>query len=111
MLAYSLPFSLFLLAWIFVDLWWIALLDLLFLVLSIASLKRLIVLVTEENIVYPSLFNRKINWNEISNAVLKDDLLTLDFKNNKLVQQLVDESSPTINEKEFNDFCKSRLTI
>jgi hypothetical protein len=35
----------------------------------------------------------------------------MDFKNNKLLQQLIDENSISINEKEFNDFCKEQLKI
>ena len=49
-------------------------------------------------------------WNQFNNIILKDDLLTLDFKNNQLLQ-LAPDSSATINEQAFNDFCKKYLLV
>lgn len=48
-------------------------------------------------------------WNEFSNVVLKDSLLTLDFKNNKLLQLSIEETSSLIDEKAFNDFCSGLI--
>lgn len=50
-----------------------------------------------------------IRWGQLNNLILKDDLLTIDLKNNKLIQQYLDESSGPVNEKEFNDFCQKQL--
>ena len=47
-------------------------------------------------------------WSQFNNIILKDNLLTLDFKNNQLLQ-LEPDSTATINEQTFNDFCKSFL--
>ena len=110
-LVYGLAFFLFSLAWFFSGFWLIGVLNLFFMVLSINSLKKPVVHIDEEKIIYPSLFNRKINWNELNNVILKDDLLTIDLKNNKLIQQLINESLTVVDEKEFNDFCKSKLNI
>ena len=46
------------------------------------------------------------SWNEFSNIILKDGLLTLDFKNNKLIQVAIDEEKMTVDENEFNEFCR-----
>jgi hypothetical protein len=59
-------------------------------------------------IIYPSFPTRIIQWNELNNVILKDGLLTIDFKNNKIIQQLIKHSN-AINEKEFNEFCKQQL--
>ncbi len=48
-------------------------------------------------------------WNELSNVVLKDGLLTLDYKNNKLLQTEVSEDF-YIKESEFNAFCKAQIS-
>ena len=61
-----------------------------------------------DQIIYPSIPVRIIQWNELNNVILKDGLLTIDFKNNKIIQQLIKHSNQ-INEKEFNDFCKEQL--
>jgi hypothetical protein len=48
-------------------------------------------------------------WNEFSNIILKDTLLTLDFKNNKLLQLSIDETSCLIDENAFNNFCNGYM--
>lgn len=48
---------------------------------------------------------RQYAWQEIANLILKDNLLTIDFKNNKVLQKETEsEVTPEI-EKEFNQFC------
>ena len=48
---------------------------------------------------------KKYQWDELSNVIIKDNLLTMDFKNNKLIQgEIVNDE---INEEEFNEFAKS----
>ncbi|KAA9038486.1 hypothetical protein FW778_13060 [Ginsengibacter hankyongi] len=58
---------------------------------------------------------RKINfptaeyqWNQLSNVVLRDDILTLDFNNNKLIQSEI-ENGKNVNEIEFNEFAQQQL--
>ena len=80
-----------------------------FLFLDILAHRKLKLTVSENKIDYPSFPRKVIEWNEITNLVLKDGLVTIDFKNNKLIQQLIDEKKMTIDEKEFNDFCKQQL--
>ena len=79
--------------------------------LSFYSLRKLIIIFSKDSIFYPSFPPRRISWNKLNNALLKDGLLTIDFKNNKLMQQFIDEKSTMINEKEFNDFCKQQLNV
>ena len=55
-------------------------------------------------------FNAPVHqWNEFNNVILKDNLLTVDFKNNKLLQLEIDETNGEINEKIFNNFCNGQL--
>lgn len=65
--------------------------------------------VSEENISYPSFPRKDLEWKELSNVVLKDDLLTIDCKNNKVYQHLIKDSEQYAGEKEFNDFCRNQL--
>ena len=65
--------------------------------------------------VFNNNFIRKINfpateyqWNQLSNVVLRDDILTLDFNNNKLIQSEI-ENGKNINEIEFNEFAQQQL--
>ncbi|HVT84932.1 MAG TPA: hypothetical protein VHD35_07000 [Chitinophagaceae bacterium] len=109
-LLFSIPFFLFALSWFCTSYWWIGVLNLIFFILDAAASKKLTIEFTENRIRFPSLFQRTILWGELTNALLKDGILTIDFKNNKIIQQQIDEANASINEKEFNDFCIRQLT-
>ena len=47
-------------------------------------------------------------WEQFSNIILKDNLLTLDFKNNKVLQLEVDEKT-AIDQTTFNIFCAGKI--
>ena len=51
---------------------------------------------------------RIIEWNELTNVIKRDDLLTLDFKNNRLLQVQI-LNADDISENEFNQFCLQQL--
>jgi hypothetical protein len=58
---------------------------------------------------------RKINfppaeyqWSQLSNVLLRDNMLTLDFNNNKLIQCEI-ENEKDISEAEFNEFAQQQL--
>ena len=78
--------------------------------LYLVSKRELKIIIENDHIVYPAFPKRRLNWNELNNMVLKDGLLTIDFKNNRIIQQYIEETSHTINEKEFNDFCIEQLS-
>ena len=47
-------------------------------------------------------------WESFNNVILKDNLLTLDFKNNKVLQLELD-SNVKPDEKQFNDYCNKKI--
>jgi len=96
-------------AWAFLGFPWLMVLNIVLLFFSIITGKILVVHVKPTAIYYPTFPKKSILWSELSNVILKDGYLTIDFKNNKLIQQLIDENNTKINEKEFNDFCKQQL--
>ena len=59
---------------------------------------------------YPSFPKKIIHWKDLNNVVLKDDLLTIDCKNNKVYQHYIENAEQFANEEEFNDFCRRQLT-
>jgi hypothetical protein len=95
--------------WILLGFWWIAMCLLLLFLLFVSAKRILKVIFSPDKILYPSFPVKKIKWNELNNLVLKDRLLTIDFKNNKLIQQDIDAKSYLVNEQEFNDFCRQYL--
>jgi len=65
----------------------------------------------EEGIIINSFPKKFYRWGSLSNVVLKDCILTVDFKNNKLIQKETQEETTELEEKEFNEFCKKQLAI
>lgn len=65
---------------------------------------------SHDNVVINTLFKKKYSWSDFNNIVLKDDLLTLDFKNNKLFQkEVLEDDEPDADEDEFNEYCRRQL--
>ena len=53
---------------------------------------------------------KNIEWRALQNLVIKDELLTIDYKNNKLFQaEIIPSLSNVGSETEFNDFCRLQL--
>lgn len=65
--------------------------------------------IDENGITLPTLFStRHIRWNEMNNVVLRNDLFTLDFRNNKLLQlEVLDDISP-LQAADMNTFFQQR---
>ena len=63
-----------------------------------------------EGVVINSLFKKKFPWSRLDSVVLKDGLLTLDFKNNTLLQkEVLDDDDSDADEDEFNGYCRDKL--
>jgi hypothetical protein len=56
-----------------------------------------------------ALYMRQIRWNELNNVVLKDRMLTIDFKTDKLIQAEIAKESYQVDEPAFNSFCDRQL--
>lgn len=65
---------------------------------------------SEKEIVFNTLFKRKYRWKDLTNVVLKDGVLTLDFASNRLLQrEIEDDDDSEADEEEFNEFCRQQL--
>ena len=64
---------------------------------------------TDDVVVINTLFRRYYRWTDFNNVILKDDILTLDFKNNRLLQRETVDEDGEAGEDEFNDYCRQRL--
>lgn len=98
-------------SWFKEDYWMVFGICLLVSLLFLTTYRELLLKIDTTKIVYPSFPEKKIEWNRLNNVILKDGLLTIDFKNNKLIQQVIDEQKTKVDEKEFNEFCKEQLKI
>ena len=68
---------------------------------------------SDERIVFGGLFGRTVRWAELNNVMIRDGLLTMDYKDNRLFQketdELDEEEDDEVTEEEFNDYCRQRL--
>ena len=64
-----------------------------------------------DRVVINTLVKQQFDWAAFNNVVLKDGLLTLDFKSNRLIQREVtdDDEDDDADEEEFNAYCRGRL--
>lgn len=62
-------------------------------------------------IMFDNLFKKKYNWSDFNNVILKDNLLTLDFKNNRIYQRETIDEESDCDEDEFNSFCREQLQL
>jgi hypothetical protein len=102
----SLCFSLTIISWIVLQFYWAAVIILLLFLFQDISRRKLAVLVFDDRIIYPSFPKRTIEWKELNNVVLKDGILTIDFKNNKVFQNEINSPASEI---DFNEFCDAKL--
>jgi hypothetical protein len=93
--------------WIFTGYWYVGVIMLSLFGLYLISKRKLTVSVEPDKIIYPAFPKRSIAWGELNNVMLKDELLTIDFKNDKLIQAAIINTET--NEKDFNDFCSRQL--
>lgn len=106
----EISFFLFSFLWMLMGKILLALFILSFAIIGLYARKRFKVQVGEDTVRYPAFPPKTYQWSEISNIVLKDNVLTLDLVNNKLVQVVIDnESAETIDESVFNEFCRTQL--
>lgn len=107
--AFEVPIFIFALLWFNAGVYWLAVLIFIFSSFALVSKKRVEVLIDEEKVCYKSFPNRSFNWDTLNNVILKDGMLTIDFKNNKIIQQLITENNT--DEAAFNQFCRQQQTI
>ncbi len=80
-------------------------------VLLIIATRPLQLQITINELSYSGLGGRKIYWAELNNVVHKDGYITIDFSNDRLIQNRVQDLaffSPA-EEQEFNEFCRQQV--
>jgi hypothetical protein len=63
----------------------------------------------DNEIVINSFPKKRYVWGDLKNVILKDGIITIDCKNNKLIQSEINEEVSKEVEKEFNNYCKKQL--
>lgn len=63
---------------------------------------------TPQKVIKTNFPKKEFEWNAFSNVILKDNIVTLDLKNNKLIQAEI-EKPQELKEDQFNAFVKARM--
>ena len=69
------------------------------------AMQKIFFLFRRDKILKTNFPKREIEWTTLDNVILKDGILTLDFKNNHVIQGEI-LSAEKIDEKEFNAFAR-----
>lgn len=86
--------------------WWLFLLEMIVSIFCTFLFQKRSVYFTPYVIEHRGRPYKRYNWTDLDNVVLKDKMLTLDFKNNKLLQG---EIETPVDEPAFNTFAKQQL--
>lgn len=82
-----------------------------FITVTVVKGKTTTVLITDEGVQLTRVFKTVIfPWKEMDNVMLKDNLVTIDFKTNKIIQVEIVENNRMVDETEFNLFCKEHIS-
>ena len=96
--------------WVYFGNIWMGIMLLLFAVMSFFTNKKTVVVIDEDGIIYPSFPIKKYSWAEIIQVLCKDDILTIDLKNNKLLQLNIERKfAESFDAIEFNEFCRLHI--
>lgn len=80
-------------------------------IFGIYSSKPLRLVFKDDGIWYPSFPAKIIPWENIDQVMLKDKVLTIDLKNNSLLQFSVTNSDALPPEEEFNEYCRRYIGL
>ena len=98
------------LLWLYYGNFWMGILLLIFAVMSFFTNKKTVILFDETGIVYPSFPVKKYAWRDVVQVVWKDEILTIDLKDNKLLQfNIENDFAEGFDAMRFNEWCLARL--
>ncbi len=63
----------------------------------------------KEKVVRNTFPSKTYEWYEIDNVLIRDNLFTLDLRNNKIIQKTLEEPITPELEYEFNQYCQNQL--
>lgn len=72
------------------------------------AMQKIIFIFKKDVILKTNFPKKEIEWNTLDNVILKDRILTIDFKNNHIIQGET-EPSKKINEVDFNGFVQEQI--
>ncbi len=95
--------------WMYFGNFWVGILLPGFAFMSFFTNKKQVILFNDEGIIYPSFPVKKYAWADVLQVIWKDDILTIDLKDNKLLQFNIEESfAEGFDVVGFNNWCERK---
>ena len=95
--------------WFYIGNIWMAVFLILFIVIGFFANKKPVIHFSETEIIYPAFPPKKYVWADVVQVLWKDDILSIDLKDNKLLQFNIDKGfAEGFDVEGFNGFCKSK---
>ena len=101
--------SLSFITWVQMGNVWASIICVVLMLLYVIATNQVTIHFNNNEIVYSTIPKKIISWHQLSNVILKDGLLTIDFRSNKIMQAEIMDIDGNIDEKDFNEFCSQRL--
>jgi uncharacterized membrane-anchored protein YitT (DUF2179 family) len=92
---------------VFFPIVWVMAADIVLFILSTVALQKTVFIFDKSEVQKLNFPSKKMEWQQFSNVILKDNILTLDFKNNRFLQAEIETEN--IHEDAFNTFAKEQL--
>ena len=109
LIPFSVLFMICSLVWIYYFNYWLAAAFGVLAVMDLAARLKPAIVFDTSKIEIRAFPKKRVQWIELNNVMLKDHILTLDFKNDRLIQAEISPESNSIDENAFNSFCQARL--
>ncbi len=88
-----------------------ALFLILFIIIGFFANKKPVIHFSTDGIKYPSFPSKKYDWADVQNVIWKDDMLTIDLKNNTIHQLNIEKDVASgIDVELFNSWCAGLLS-
>lgn len=100
-------FFLIMLLWIQFDNYWMASVSMILFLLCTLATDKLTYEFNDDLIKQKNFPWKKYAWDNMQNIILKDNILTMDFKNNKIIQAEIENDN--MEERDFNAFVRKLL--
>jgi hypothetical protein len=92
--------------WILEGLILVGVLNMVFAFMGLKTIRKLEIVFNKIGVEYPSFPKKTFHWAEVEQVILKDGMLTIDLKNNKLIQFVISNKENNLDEAQFNQRCK-----
>jgi len=98
------------LGWMNLEMYWMLVAVIIFGIINSMLKERYEIKFFDHRITINTFPVKEIKWFELNNAMQKDGLLTIDFRNDKLIQSpIINMESDVDDEEKFNNYCQQQL--